>query len=138
MLSLVQAFRRSKSKGAPLPDRFPSLAAADVRFRRGQVHMIAGRPGSGKSLIALDYAVNANVSCLYFSADTDSTTVVERTVSMRQGLKLSEVEALAEAGDDERLVGALEGLGRIRFVFDPSPTLNVIDLELKAMVELYG
>jgi len=100
--------------------------------------MIAGRPGSGKSLVALDYAIHADVSCLYFSADTDDTTVWERTVAMRLNEKQSVVESWAESGDEERLVAALQGLDNIRFVYDPNPTLDAIDGEIKAWVELYG
>ncbi len=138
MRSLVQSLHRSKHTGVPLPDRFPSLAAAGIKVRRGQVHMIAGQPGSGKSLVALDYAINAGISCLYFSADSDAATVCARSAAMRLGVEMSEVEAWMDDDDDMRVEGALAALPNTRFVFDPSPTLDVIDGEIKAWIELYG
>ncbi len=69
MLTLAQAANKQKSGAQLLPDLFPALANDGVRFRRGQVTMIAGQPNSGKSLLALFYAVKSDVPTLYVSAD---------------------------------------------------------------------
>lgn len=138
MKSLVHALHRRRGKGVPLPDRFPLLANAGIRIRRGQVHMVAGQPGSGKSLLSLDYAVNAGVSCLYFSADSDEDTVVNRIGAMRLGMNVSDVEDMRETPAVGMLEDELSRMQDIRFVYDPTPTLDTINDELDAWEEVYG
>ena len=52
MLTIKQAAVRHLDEPQLLPDIFPSLKKEGIRFRRGQVTMIAGQPNSGKSLLA--------------------------------------------------------------------------------------
>jgi len=61
MLSLHQAAAKSTNDYALLPDLFPPLQQEGIRFRRGQMTMIAGQPNAGKSLIALGMAVQMKV-----------------------------------------------------------------------------
>lgn len=138
MKSLVHALHRRRGSGVPLPDRFPSLAANGIRFRRGQVHMIAGQPGSGKSLLSLDYAVHAGVSCLYFSADSDEDTVFNRVGAMRMGMSVSSIEEMRETPAVGLLEEELSNLSNVRFVYDAQPTLDTITDEVDAWEEVYG
>lgn len=137
MRSLVHALNRTRTSGQPLPDRWRTFSANGIKFRKGQVHMVAGQPGSGKSLLALDYVVNADVSALYFSADSDDATVVARVAAMRLGKKLDEVEEMMESSASVLIEDELAELDRIRFCFNPTPTLDDIDEELMAWNELY-
>jgi predicted ATP-dependent serine protease len=136
--SLVSALHRTGGRSIPLPDRFPSLAKEGIRFRRQQVTMIAGQPGSGKSLLALDYAIHANVNTLYFSADSDGDTVLNRVGAMKLDTEVVQVEDMREQATIGLLEDELATLTNVRFCFDPSPTLEVIDLELRAWNEVYG
>jgi len=52
VLTIKQAAVRHLDEPQLLPDLFPSLKKEGIRFRRGQVTMIAGQPNSGKSLLA--------------------------------------------------------------------------------------
>jgi hypothetical protein len=45
--------------------------------------MIAAAPNAGKSMLALIYAIRAQVPTLFFSADTDSATVMIRSAAKR-------------------------------------------------------
>ena len=137
MRSLVHALTRQRSSGIPLPDRFNLFSRNGVRIRRGQVHMIAGQPGSGKSLIALDYVVNAPVTGLYFSADSDDATVVTRVAAMTMGMRTDEVEVMCEM-DNTAVKTHLAKLSRLKFVFDPSPTLDTLEQEVEAWKEIYN
>ena len=78
MLSLNQAAAKSKQTHQVLPDLFEALKNDGIRFRRGQLTMIAGQPNAGKSLLALWMAVQMKVPTLYISADTDSYTTADR------------------------------------------------------------
>lgn len=138
MRSLVHALNRAKSSGRPLPDRFPSLAANGIRIRTGQLTMVAGQPGSCKSLFSLDYAVHTGVYTLYISADSDDSTVVGRVGAMRLGHTVDEIEDMIETDARVLVEEELADLSNIRFVFSPQPTLGDLEEELQAFECVYG
>jgi len=139
MLTLAQAANKQKSGAQLLPDLFPALANDGVRFRRGQVTMIAGQPNSGKSLLALFYAVKSDVPTLYVSADTDAYTTAIRAAAVITGNQVSSVEESFNSGNGyEFYQGELESLKNLQFSFDPSPTLDDIDLSIQAYGEAFG
>lgn len=139
MLTLSQAAARNAHGAALLPDLWPALANRQIRFRRGQVTMIAGAPNAGKSLIALNYAILANIPTLYISADTDAYTTAIRSAALVSGHTVQSVESAFEtdAGTDF-YTDALSGIKNVRFDFYPSPTLDDIQLTVLAYAEAYG
>ena len=139
MLSLAQAAVKTREHVALLPDLFPDFKANGIRFRRGQMTMIAGAPNAGKSLLALHFAVKMEVPTLYISADTDGYTTALRAASMVTGHNMASVEESFATGIGIEFYEAeLESLKHLRFDFSPSPTLDEIDLSIKAYGEAYG
>jgi len=139
MLSLSQAAAKSANDHAILPDLFPTLQAEGIRFRRGQLTMIAGAPNAGKSLIALFMAVNMKVPTLYISADTDAYTTAIRAAAMVTGSQVSTVEeSFSTEIGMEFYQDELESISHLRFDFAPSPTLDEIDLSIRAYAEAFG
>jgi len=139
MLSLSQAAAKSASDHAILPDLFPVLQNEGIRFRRGQLTMIAGAPNAGKSLLALHFAVNMKVPTLYISADTDAYTTAIRAAAMVSGHTVANVEeAFASEVGVEFYQSELESINHLKFDFAPSPTLDEIDLSIQAYAEAYG
>jgi len=139
MLSLHQAAAKSTNDYALLPDLFPPLAAEGIRFRRGQLTMIAGQPNAGKSLLALYMAVQMKVPTLYISADTDGYTTAIRSAAMVTGHRVSSVEEAFATGTGQDFYGTeLESIKHLQFDFAPSPTLDEIDLAIRAYAEAYG
>jgi hypothetical protein len=99
--------------------------------------MVAAAPNAGKSMFALIYAMKANVSTLFFSADTDTTTVMMRAASAASGH--SQVSVELNLSNDKHYYDKHFGkLNHIKWVFDSSPSLDDIELEIRAYVELYG
>ena len=97
--------------------------------------MIAGQPGSQKSSFALWWVASMNLPTLYFSADMASHTAITRLAATITGDAVEEVaEGLAGAGD-AFYADALSS-SKVRFCFDPNPTLDTIYGELEAWVEL--
>ena len=78
MLSLTKAWSGVTTKATPLPDVWSTLSKEQIKFRRGQLCMVAAAPNAGKSMFALVYAIKAARPTLFFSADTDVTTVMIR------------------------------------------------------------
>lgn len=137
MLSLTRAWSGATTKAAPLPDVWDTLKNKQVRFRRGQLTMVAAAPNAGKSMFALVYAIKAGVPTLFFSADTDVTTVMIRAASHISGHAQITVEQnldVKSAYYDD----SFEKMRHIQWVFDSSPSLDDIELEVKAYQELYG
>jgi predicted ATP-dependent serine protease len=139
MITLAQAANRTKNGAQLLPDLFNALASDGIRFRRGQVTMIAGQPNSGKSMLALYYSVKANVPTLYISADTDAYTTAIRAAAVITGNQVNSVEESFNSGSGyEFYQDELSSLKHLQFSFDPSPTLDDISLAIEAYGEAFG
>lgn len=139
MLSLTQAAAKSTNDFQILPDLFPALASEGIRFRRGQLTMIAGQPNAGKSLIALYMAVQMKVPTLYISADTDAYTTAIRASAMVTGHTVSTVEEAFQSGMGKDFYESeLQSVQHLRFDFAPSPTLDEIELAIEAYGEAFG
>ena len=137
MLDLQRAWGTVLTKATPLPDVWTALSAKQIKFRRGQVCMVAAAPNVGKSMFALIYAVKAKVPTLFFSADTDTTTVMMRAAAHASGHNQVNVEQRLSS-DNNYYDNYFDKLKHIKWVFDSSPSLDDIELEVKAYVELYG
>lgn len=97
MYAIAKFFSRTGRLGTPLPDPFTSFGIERVKFRHGATSMIAGKPGSGKSILALNMLVHwaqENVPIMYFSADSDEYTVARRLGGIISGYSSAEVERL--------------------------------------------
>lgn len=137
MRTLGQVLSHQGPAGAVLPDILPTLSSRGIRLRRGQVTMVIAQSNGGKSMFALWYAVTSGVRCLYVSADTDPHTTLLRAAAITMQITTDEVEAMI-AKDKDKVREELAGLSRIRFAFDPSPTMQDIDLEVAAYEEVFG
>jgi len=137
MRLLSRAIRTASQGGATLPTVWNSLATQQIAFRYGEVSMIAGPPGAGKSTLALALAVNANVPTLYISADTHSHTMSLRLLAMVSKLPQGEVEPMIEK-DREWAAQMLKPADHIMWEFDSAPTLKDVEDAILAARERLG
>jgi hypothetical protein len=100
--------------------------------------MIAAAPNGGKSFLALWYAVANNLPTLYISADTDQATTLYRALAMITGDKVDDIEEAFEQGADDAYTPDLHRISNLRFTFDPTPTMDDINLEVQAFEEMWG
>lgn len=139
MRSLLQVVGVESPAGKQLPELLPQLTANSVSFRQAQLHLIAGQPGGGKTLLALWYAVVSKVPGLYISADSDSRTIASRAGAIIMNKTVTDIERIMDSEASVLLEDALaEGAGHIRFSFDPAPSLQDIEEEIEAWIELHG
>jgi replicative DNA helicase len=137
VLKLNRAWSNTRTRATPLPQVWKDLDTKQIKFRRGQVCMVAAAPNAGKSMFALVYALRAKVPTLFFSADTDTATVMIRVASALAGHNQQTVERNLDTNPkyyDKHLVD----MSHIQWCFDSSPSLDDIELEVKAYVELFG
>jgi len=139
MRSLLQVVGVESPAGYALPEILPQLTGAQVTFRQAQLHLVAAQPGGGKTMLALWYAITSKTPALYFSADSDSRTMALRAGAIIMDKPVLDVEKMMDSEASVLLEDALaDGAAHIRFNFDPSPTLQDIEEEIEAWIELHG
>lgn len=138
MLSASRAVYRAKDAN-PLPPvaELQGLYELGVLPRMGQMLMIVGQPGAGKSTFALWYAVKLGIPCLYFSADMAAHTASTRLGALVTGETVSYVADAIEYGGAE-WVGTELATSPVQWCFDSSPSMQDIADELDAYLEVYG
>lgn len=138
----VPLTRAASTRAAkPLPDPFPALAESkyEVRFRQGELVMLAGPPGAGKTMVAIVAAVKMGVPALYFSADSNESVMAARVAAAITGHPTRDIERTLSHGLFTEEYGPLLETLPLRFVFDPSePSITDIAAAYQAWMELWG
>lgn len=135
---------RGGSSAAPLPDPYPSLAGSryNVKLRRGQVVMVAGPPGGGKtmwSLVAAIRMAQQGATCLYISADSDEETMATRAAAAVTKHPVRHVEETLQYGLFHEEYGVVLAGLPIRFEYDDSdPTIQDLTHAMTAWLECWG
>ncbi|MFI5840524.1 AAA family ATPase [Catenuloplanes sp. NPDC051500] len=141
MLTASRSLSLNAEAGKELP-RVPAMRGLyerGVRFRHGQVIMIAGRSGSQKSALAMYLAAQMNEPSLYFSGDMSAFDASSRLASMYTGDVADAVSAamLRGGADRQHYLDALKAC-KIQFSFGSPITWRAVDEELEAYVELHN
>lgn len=139
MKTLHRTVKRGVSNGEPLPSPWPIFEAKKMTFRRGSISMIAGPPGSMKTVLTLNIVrkMGSNVPTLYHSSDSDDFTMASRTLSMATGVVTDDAE-LQVMAQQQAAYEALKTYDHIRWSFKSSPTLDHMWQEAEAFREIKG
>lgn len=131
--------KRGLSNGEPLPSPWPSFEAKKVSFRRSSIQMIAGPPGSMKTVLMLNIvdAMGPDVPTLYHSSDSDDFTMATRVNSMRTGMATDDSELLIMTNPD-LAQDALKSFSHVKWSFHAAPTLEHMWREAEAFREVHG
>lgn len=137
MLTASRALHRAKA-ATPLPlvEALLPLHALGVLPRLGQLMMVVGVPGAGKSTFALWYAHKVGLPTLYFSADMAAHTATTRLGALITGKSVAFVAEAIEGGGLDFISGEMEE-SNIQWCFDSSPSMQDLADELDAYVELW-
>lgn len=116
---------------------WPTLDKMADGIRGGDLISIIGRPGMGKTYMALHAMINAwyqGYTCLFVSMEMNSTPVVQRVAAMFTGTSISELKAGQVAGKKyKRMIEDLDGMhslmgGNGMWVADGRLSVSVEDL----------
>jgi len=142
--TLEEAFERidtlSKQKGLPrgTPSGFKQLDNLLAGFQKSDLILLAGRPSSGKSALALNFASNIalleNLPVGIFSLEMSRDQIVDRLIAAESGIDLWRLRTgrLSEDRDDfQQIRNALARLSRAPIYIDDAATANV--LQMRAM-----
>jgi len=136
MLSSARSlFRASKTAELPRVASLRDLYKSGVTPRAGQLVMIFGQTGSGKSTFILHYLNEMNVPSILYSADTDAQDSISRLGAMRTGWTVDQVSDAISNGAADYISDQVYD-SKIQWCWDSSPTLQDIVDELDAYVEL--
>lgn len=129
----------SDRAGGPtgLPTGFADLDAALHGLHPGQLVVVAGRPGLGKSTLGLDFArtcaVRDGSAALLFSLEMNRDEINMRLLSAEARVSLQSMRAgRLTAADWERMAGHLERIAAAPLYVDTSPSLTVMAIRSKA------
>lgn len=140
MYSLRRFSGRTGSLGKPLADPFPSFDMYRIKFRHGAVSMVAGAPGSFKSVLALNMLIEwakSGKSGLYFSPDSDEFTVAQRVTGILTGHSTEVIETAWGRGETAPYLAALATLDRVKFAYTQCD-IDAITVHLRAFEAVYG
>lgn len=140
MLTASRAFMpRSTQQGRALP-HIPELSRLysefGLRLSHGQICMIAGRPGAGKSAFALWLAMKTGLETMYFSADMSAPTVTARMAAFYTGDTTAQVHAARDKGEGDKYATALEQ-SKIGFSFGSPIRWSTVNQYIEAHVEVW-
>ncbi len=130
--------KQGLKQGEALPSAFKLFEAAGIVFRKSDLHMIAGHPGQGKTILALNLAIKMEVPTLYFSNDSNEMTVASRVIAYFTQTLTKEVEAKLEENSHKASELLARRVPHIRWSFEDSPSLEDLSEEMEAFRELYG
>jgi predicted ATP-dependent serine protease len=138
MRTLHRAVRSMDRGGAAIPMPFKTWTDNHISIRRGEVSMIAGPPGAGKSTAALAIAVKSGVPTLYASADSHESTMAIRALAMTTNMAQIDVEDQMSERPEWASDVLREKIGHIHWMFDASPTLGDLEDEISVYREIMG
>lgn len=139
MKTLARTVKRGISNGEPLPNPWPIFDEKKINFRRGAINMIAGPPGSMKTVLMLNIIgeMGPKVPTIYHSSDSDDFTVASRILSMKTGEETDETEKWIVNAVD-KAAEVLRDFDHIKWSFKSSPTLEHMWREADAYHERHG
>jgi len=150
VLTLNQGRRLNAAAGEPLHNPLGVMNVSKTFLRKGQLSLVAAGPGSGKSAIvqfilqvgnglppgAPDRAVNRT---LYFSADSDSTTMWTRSAAIATGMTQDMIDELRLADEVEHLEAAVSrSANHMRFDYESSPSDSYVLDQIDAYASVFG
>jgi len=105
-------------------------------FQPGQMVIVAGRPGSGKSTLGLDFcrsaAVHHNLTSAFFSLEMTRSEIMMRLLSAESTIHLNSIRNGMNDSDWEKLGPRMASVSGAPMFIDDSPNLTMMDIRAKA------
>jgi len=113
---------------------FPMVDKYTGGWQPGELIIVAGRPGMGKSVLAKDFAERAGVPTLYFSLEMSKAELTKRQLSGHSRVNFEEIRTSRISGDHwERIVEAMDILSTIDIRYNDDADISIE--EISALTE---
>lgn len=122
---------------AGVPTGFGDLDQLLNGLHPGQLIIVAGRPGLGKSTVTMDFARNAairhNMASAIFSLEMSKIEIVTRLLSAEARIPLSVLRSGRLSDDDwTRLARRMGEISEAPIFVDDTPSMNLMEIRAKA------
>lgn len=136
---IFRSVEKVSAFGSALPIVWKAFEQNEVNFYRGEMSMIASPPGTGKSALALNYAVKAKVPTLYISCDMGRGLVSRRVAAVLSDTPVNQVREEME-GDEgrEKYTELLVSVDHLYASYPSRPNAEGLVTQLLAFQEFYG
>ncbi len=134
----IERFSKSHTYITGIPSGFPDLDRLTTGFHGGDLVIIAGRPGMGKSSFALSIAKNValkeGLPVGIFSLEMSKEQLALRLLSFVSRIPLYDLR-LGKLTDEQNevLESAFEILSKTPIYIDDTPSLSTTELRIKAL-----
>lgn len=137
MRSLDRAVMDGMESSMPLAAPYKRFGENEALLYRGAVSLLAGGPGSGKTITALNIVNRLRVPTLYISNDSTKYTIVNRVFSMLTHQDMAVSKGIVNA-NPEAARKYLSQWSSVRFDFSSKPDIHEIARHGDAFREVYG
>lgn len=143
MLTLRRSASRGIESGRLLPYPFKTFKDLEIDFRTSSITLVAGPPGSMKSILAtnlihnMEYPDGTKPTCLYFSNDTNERTTAARVLAMITDTPTRECQEIL-VNDKEFSAKVLGEWSHVALCYKKNPDLPYIIRQADAYAEIWG
>lgn len=120
-----------------VPTGFAELDELTTGLHGGQMVIVAGRPGQGKSTLALDFmrscSIRHNRASVIFSLEMSKSEIVMRLLSAEARIKLADMRSGRLSDDDwTKMARRMGEINDAPLYIDDSPNLTMMEIRAKA------
>lgn len=131
--SKIEERHSTQKRVSGLPTGLLDLDALTFGWQEGELIVLAGRPGQGKTALALNFAPAVKVPVAFFSLEMTETQLLNRLLSNYSSIPLDSLRGTRDLtdGDWKRLTGASADVSSFPIYWDDSPENNILDIRSK-------
>jgi replicative DNA helicase len=133
----IDAIQSGSGRSHGVPTGFAELDEVTTGLHGGQMIIIAGRPGHGKSTLALDImrscSIKHNKASIIFSLEMSKSEIVMRLLSAEARIKLADMRGgtLTDA-DWAKMARRMSEISQAPLYIDDSANLTMMEIRAKA------
>ena len=133
----IDAIQAGGGRGQGIPTGFADLDEVTTGLHGGQMVIVAGRPGQGKSTLALDFMRSCSIkhgrASVIFSLEMSKSEIVMRLLSAEARIKLADMRSGRMSDDDwTRMARRMGEINDAPLFIDDSPNLTMMEIRAKA------
>ncbi|WP_006243951.1 replicative DNA helicase [Mycolicibacterium tusciae] len=133
----IDAIQAGGGRGQGIPTGFADLDEVTTGLHGGQMVIVAGRPGQGKSTLALDFMRSCSIkhgrASVIFSLEMSKSEIVMRLLSAEARIKLADMRSGRMSDDDWTTMARRMGeINDAPLFIDDSPNLTMMEIRAKA------
>lgn len=133
----IDAIQSGGGNAQGVPTGFAELDEVTTGLHGGQMIIVAGRPGQGKSTLALDFmrscSIKQGMASVIFSLEMSKSEIVMRLLSAEARIKLADMRSGRMSDDDwTKMARRMGEITEAPLYIDDSPNLTMMEIRAKA------